>query len=68
MSDSWKSTPISDVQVGDVVRTQSGEVIVVSRIEPAFMGIDEMVAFIEDTPSRWFKCPQPVAGQIDVRV
>ena len=46
----------------------SGEVVTVSRIEPAFMGIAEMVAFIEDTPNRWFKCPQPVGGQIDVRV
>jgi hypothetical protein len=68
MSDSWKSTPVSEVQVGNVVRTQSGEVVTVSRIEPAFMGIAEMVAFIEDTPNRWFKCPQPVGGQIDVRV
>ena len=63
----WKSVPVKDVRVGDVVRAQSGEEVVVSRIEEAFMGIASMVAFIQDTPGRWFKCPQPVDGQIEVR-
>lgn len=53
--------------MGDVVRTQSGQVVTVSRIETAFLGRPGMVAFIEDTPDRWFKCPQPIGGQIDVR-
>lgn len=67
-ADDWKTVSVKDVQVGDVVRTQSGEEVVVSRIEEAFMGIPSMVAFIQDTPGRWFKCPQSVDGQIEIRV
>jgi hypothetical protein len=67
MSDGWKAVPVSEVRVGDVVRPQAGVEVVVSRIEEAFMGIPSMLAFIEDTPGRWFKCPQSVDGQIEVR-
>jgi hypothetical protein len=67
MTDGWRSVLVSEVRVGDVVRTQSGEEVVVSRIEEAFFGMPTMLAFIEDTPGRWFKCPQPVEGQIDVK-
>lgn len=67
MADGWRSAPVSEVRVGDVVRTASGEEVVVSRIEEAFFGMPTMLAFIQDTPGRWFKCPQPVDGQIEVR-
>jgi hypothetical protein len=67
MADGWKSVPVKEVRVGDVVRTQSGEEVVVSRIEEAFFGMPTMLAFIQDTPGRWFKCPQSVDGQIDVQ-
>ena len=39
----------------------------VSRIEEAFFGMPTMLAFIQDTPGRWFKCPQSVDGQIEVQ-
>ncbi len=68
MADGWRSVLVSEVRVGDVVRTASGEEVVVSRIEEAFFGIPSMLAFIEDTPGRWFKCPQSVDAQIDVKV
>jgi hypothetical protein len=67
MSEGWKSVPVKQVRVGDVVRTQTGVEVVVSRIEEAFMAIPSMLAFIEDTPGRWFKCPQSVDGQIEVK-
>jgi hypothetical protein len=67
MSDGWKAVPVKDVRVGDVVRTPTGVEVVVSRIEDAFFGTPTMLAFIEDTPGRWFKCPQSVDGQIDVK-
>jgi hypothetical protein len=66
MSDSWKSVPVKEVKVGDVVRVGPEEIIV-SRIEPGFLGMDSMLAFIEDTSVRWLKCPQPVDGQVDVK-
>ena len=41
MADGWKAVPVSEVRVGDVVRTQSGEEVVVSRIEEAFFGMPD---------------------------
>ena len=66
MTDSWKSVPVKEVKVGDVVRVGPEEILV-SRIEPTFLGMDAMCAFIEDTATRWLKCPQPVDGQVDVK-
>jgi hypothetical protein len=57
---------VTDVRVGDRVRLESGVEVLVSKIEPKFMGMENMVAFIEDTPSRWYK--QPVLQTADVEV
>jgi len=57
----------SDVKVGDVVRTSTGDVIVVSRIETSFLGRPNMLAFIEDTPDRWYKRPTMVDAEVEVR-
>ena len=37
-----------------------------SRIEASFLGRENMVAFIEDTPDRWFKQPMPLAAEVEV--
>lgn len=68
MAEEWKTVPVTDVKVGDRVRHASGAEIVVSRIEPTFMGRDNMMAFIEDSPERWFKAPVPADGAIEVLV
>jgi hypothetical protein len=66
MSGTWKTVKAQDVKAGDTVRTQAGEVLIVSRVEAAFFGMPNMVAFIEDTPDRWFK--QPMTTDSDVEV
>lgn len=66
MSDTWNTVKALDVKAGDTVRTQSGEVVIVSRIEAPFLGVANMVAFIEDTPERWFK--QPMMSDADVEI
>jgi hypothetical protein len=66
MSDTWKTVKAQEVKAGDTVRTQSGAVVVVSRIEASFLGLSNMVAFIEDTPDRWFK--QPVVSDAEVEI
>jgi hypothetical protein len=66
MSDTWKTVKAQDVRAGDTVRTQSGAVLLVSRVEAPFFGRSNMVAFIEDTPDRWFK--QPMQSDSDVEV
>jgi hypothetical protein len=68
MSDSWKPVPVREVKVGDVVRVHTGQAIVVSRIEEAFFGMPTMLAFIQDTADGWFKAPQSVDAEIDVKV
>lgn len=67
MTDSWKPTPVREVRVGDVVRVHNGQALVVSRIEEAFLGMPTMIAFIQDTADGWFKAPQAVDAQIDVK-
>jgi hypothetical protein len=62
----WRSARADDVQVGDVVRTQAGDVVTVSRIETEFFGRPGMLAFIEDTADRWYK--RPVAADATVEV
>jgi hypothetical protein len=67
MAETWKSMPVSDVQVGDRVRLESGAEVLVSRIEPKFMGMDNMVALIEDTPARWYKQPVVQTAEVEVQ-
>jgi hypothetical protein len=67
MADTWKTVKAEQVKAGDAVRTQSGDVVIVSRIEQAFMGLPNMLAFIEDTPDRWFKQPMMADTEVEVR-
>ncbi len=67
MSDSWKTIKAQEVKVGDTVRAQSGAVVIVSRIETPFLGRSNMVAFIEDTPDRWFKQPVVSDSEVEIR-
>jgi hypothetical protein len=55
-----------EVNPGDRVRTAAGDELVVTRIESPFMGRSELIAFIEDSPERWFKQPIPVDGTVEV--
>ena len=67
MSETWKKVKADEVHSGDAVRTQAGDVVTVSRIEQSFMGMPNMLAFIEDTPDRWFKQPMMVDSEVEVR-
>jgi hypothetical protein len=66
MTEQWKSTPASEVKAGDQIRLASGRSLIVSRIEPGFMGRAEMIAFIQDTPDEWFKQPMPQSNSVEV--
>jgi hypothetical protein len=67
MSDTWKTVKADEVKPGDAVRTQAGDVVTVSRIEKSFMGMPNMLAFIEDTADRWFKQPMMAEADVEVR-
>ena len=66
MDDPWSTVPAADVRPGDRVLLDSGAELEVSRVEAPFLGIDEFIAFVEDTPERWFK--QTVSASSEVRV
>jgi hypothetical protein len=67
MPESWKTVKVDEVKAGDEVRTPSGDVLIVSRIEKPFLGLPNMVAFIQDTADRWFKQPLMTDADIEVR-
>jgi len=62
----WETTTAGEVRVGDRVRVSEQE-ITVSRVEPSFLGMDGMIAFIEDNEKRWLKVPAPSAAPVEVR-
>lgn len=63
-----KSTPVraSEVRLGDRVRDRSGTELTVTRIDHGFMGMPNMLAFVEDSDAQWFKMPAPADGDVEV--
>jgi hypothetical protein len=66
MTESWQSVTAADVQTGDTIRLPTGLHMHVSRIEPAFFGMPDLLAFIEDTEVRWYKQPMPQTAEVEV--
>jgi hypothetical protein len=66
MAEPWITVTAADVRPGDRIRLATGEQMVVSRIEPRLLGLDGLLALVEDTPDRWFK--QALAPSADVEV
>jgi hypothetical protein len=61
----WRPATAGDVHVGDVIKARGVEIIV-SRIETEFLGRPGMIAFIQDTPERWFKAPMPPDAPVEI--
>ncbi len=66
-NESWSSCRADEVASGSSVRLSSGEVVRATRIERPFLGMAEMLAFIEDTPQRWYKRPARIDAIVEVR-
>ena len=66
MGDNWTTITAADVRPGDRVRLATGAELEVSRVESPFLGMAEFVAFIEDTPARWYKQPVPSTAEVSV--
>ena len=66
MADAWTTIPATDVNPGDRVRLASGVEVIATRVDREFLGRTDLVAFIEDTPERWFKQPVPVTAEVEV--
>jgi len=58
--------PANEVRVGDRLRTRSGVELTVTRIDHAFLGRDDMLAFVEDSNAQWLKLPAPRSGEVEL--
>jgi hypothetical protein len=67
-SNQWQTLKAGEVRPGQKVRTQDGTELTATRIERPFFGMDNMLAFIEDSPERWFKRPSPVDADVEVLI
>jgi glutathione peroxidase len=63
----WTKVTAASVEPGERVRLGSGEELTATRVERSFMGIDSMVALIEDTPERWRKQPLGADNEVEVQ-
>jgi hypothetical protein len=66
MADGWKTTIVEEVQAGDVLR-YAGQEFTVARVDSPFLGRDEMVCFIEDSPTRWHAYPAAKGAEVEVQ-
>jgi hypothetical protein len=57
---------VSDVRLGDRLRSRDGTELTVTRIDHGFLGRSEMVAFVEDSADQWFKLPAPGDGEVEL--
>jgi len=67
VADEWTSMPVTEIRPGDQVRLATGDELLVARVEPEFFGRPDMLALIEDTPTRWLKAPMPSSATAEVR-
>ncbi len=65
MTDRPKLVAASTVAPGDRVRAD-GDELRVTRIEAPFMGMPDYIAFVEDTPQRWFKRVVAASSEIEL--
>jgi hypothetical protein len=66
MADGWKTTSVDDVKAGDVLR-YAGQEFTVARVDAPFLGVETMVCFIEDTPTRWHAYPAGKGAEVEVQ-
>jgi hypothetical protein len=62
----WTTVKASEVRPGQRVRMGNGAELIVSRIEQKFFGMENMLAFVEDSDRRWFKQPAPADAEVEI--
>jgi hypothetical protein len=66
MAEPWITVTAADVRVGDRIRLAAGGELLVSSIQPRLLGLETLMAFIEDTPDRWFKQAMAPSAEVEV--
>lgn len=62
----WEPVTVDDVRAGDHIRFR-GQEFTVARVDPRFLGRDNMVCFIQDDPERWHAYPARLGDKLEVR-
>ena len=65
MAATWQSIPITEIEPGDRIRLRGSE-FEVGRVDSPFLGREQMVCVIEDSPTRWHAYPAGKAENVDV--
>lgn len=68
MSDESDSSLVkaTEVQLGDRLRSRDGTELTVTRIDAGFLGRPEMIAFVEDSATQWFKMPAQADTEVEL--
>ena len=64
----WELRSASEVEPGARVIVPSGLELTVTRIESPFLGRENMLCLIEDTPTRWLAQPMQATAELQVLV
>ena len=56
----------ADVQIGNRLRSRDGTELTVTRIDAGFLGHPEMLAFVEDSATQWFKMPAQADAKVEL--
>ena len=66
MTDERTTVRADEVRVGDRLVGPEGAELTVTRIDTAFLGRSDLVAFVEDSDVRWIKLPMALDGEVEV--
>ena len=67
MTPDWQTVKAADVRVGDRLRTKFGAELTVTRIDAAFFGRADMLAFVEDSDVQWLKAPARHDADVEIQ-
>ncbi len=65
MSGARTTVPAREVRIGDRVFAGDAE-LTVTRIDTNLLGIDGLLAFVEDSEAQWLKVSAAVDGEVEV--
>ena len=65
--DGWVSSTADEVQAGDLLRLEAGKELTVTRVKPSFLGVDDLICFVEDTDDRWLAQAMWVTTEVEIR-
>lgn len=66
MSEVSEKVLAGEVNVGDRVLAPDGSEITVTRIDPTLLGLPDLIAFVEDSETRWLKLPMRTDAEVEV--